>query len=110
MRSDAERLQDILAAADAALSFAQLSDREQSNQDVLLAAITYQLIIIGEASGTISEETQARFPDLPWRRMIGMRHYVVHAYWSVDSDNVWGTVETDLPGLVTQLRRALRGS
>jgi uncharacterized protein with HEPN domain len=31
----------------------------------------------------------------------------MHAYWSVDSENVWKTVETDLPALIAVLRSAM---
>ena len=104
MRSDAERLSDILTAAEAAVRFARPRSRLRTDDDVLLAALTYQLIIIGEASRAISDEARAKFPALPWRQMVGMRNRVVHAYWSVASENVWGTVEIDLPGLIAQLR------
>lgn len=108
MRSDAERLNDILDAAEAAVRFARPRNRLQTEDDVLLAALTYQLIIIGEASRAISAETRAAFPTLPWHQMVGMRNRVVHAYWSVDHENVWATVDVDLPGLIVQLRGALR--
>ena len=104
MRSDVERLRDILAAAEAAVRYARPRARPQADDEVLLAAMTYQIIIIGEASRAISSETRARFPDLPWHQMVGMRNNVVHAYWSVDRDNVWGTVESDLPALIDRLR------
>lgn len=104
MRSDAERLSDILTAAESAVRFARPRSRLHAEDDVLLAALTYQLIIIGEATRAISDDTRAAFPALPWHQMVGMRNRVVHAYWSVDSENVWGTVETDLPGLIAQLR------
>ena len=108
MRSDAERLDDILAAAESAVRFTRPSGQGRTEDEVLLAALTYQIIIIGEASRAISDETRADFPTLPWHRMVGMRNRVVHAYWSVDSDNVWGTVETDLPQLIEELHRVLR--
>jgi uncharacterized protein with HEPN domain len=107
MRSDAERLVDILAAAEAAVRFARPRSGFHADEDMLLAALTYQLIVIGEVSRAISDETRAKFPTLPWHQMVGMRNRVVHAYWSVASENVRGTVETDLPGLITQLRNAL---
>ncbi len=107
MRSDAQRLGDILAAAEAAVRFARPRSQMHADADLVIAALTYQLTIIGEASGAISDETRARFPELPWHRMVGMRNYVVHNYWSVDSDNVWGTVEADLPALIDQLRQAV---
>lgn len=107
MRSDAERLGDILAAAEMAVRFADARSRPGIEDDVLLAALTYQLIIIGEATTAISDTTRAEFPTLPWHQMVGMRNRVVHAYWSVDRENVLGTVETDLPTLIAALRSAM---
>jgi len=37
--------------------------------------------------------------------MIGMRDRLIHAYFDVNLDVVWGTVTEDLPGLVTKLEK-----
>jgi len=38
-------------------------------------------------------------PDVPWKRMAGMRDRVIHAYFGVDLDLVWEVVETHVPDL-----------
>ena len=53
--------------------------------------------IIGEEASRLSPETQASFPNLPFRSMRGMRNIIAHDYGDVDIDQVWKTATTDLP-------------
>ena len=41
--------------------------------------------------------------------IIGMRHRLVHAYFDINLDIVWRTVEGDLPALIVSLEAALAG-
>lgn len=107
MRDDLDRLRDILDAAESAITFGSPTSRQHAGDDLVLSAVTHRLIVIGEAARTVSSKTRELLPDLPWHRMIGMRNYIVHAYWTVDATRVWGTVESDLPDLVTKLRQSL---
>ena len=43
-----------------------------------------RLQIIGEACRGLSEAFRARRPEVPWRAIIGMRHHLVHAYFTID--------------------------
>ena len=108
MRSDSERLRDILVAAEAAVSFASPRSRLHASDDLVLAALTHELTIIGEAANAVSGKTRHEHPDLPWHLMIGMRNRIVHAYWIVDAKRVWGTVDSDLAPLIVQLRKIVR--
>ena len=42
-------------------------------------------------------------PSLLWRDIIGMRNWLVHAYFDIDVDTVWDTVTDDLPPLISTL-------
>lgn len=55
--------------------------------------------IIGEASNALPVDVRVRYPDVPWREIIGMRHILVHNYFDVDLDIVWATIVRDLPQL-----------
>jgi len=41
---------------------------------------------------------------IPWHRIVGLRHRIVHEYFDVDLDLVWAIVHTELPPLKAQLR------
>jgi uncharacterized protein with HEPN domain len=46
-------------------------------------------------------------PELPWIEMRGMRNKMIHDYFDVDVNVVWGTVKQDLPALKKQIERIL---
>lgn len=71
--------------------------------EVLAAALTQKIIVIGEAAGAVTSATKRRLPDVPWQLMIGMRNVVVHAYWEIDRGELWRTVTEDLPAVIKAL-------
>lgn len=76
--------------------------QSQRDQDAVIRNIE----IIGEAARKIQQhapEFVAAHPDLPWVQMRGMRNKMIHDYFDVDVNVVWGTVKNDLPGLKQQI-------
>lgn len=91
---DLVRLRHMLDSANAILSFIKDKHRADLDSDrLLVSGIIRELEIIGEAAGKISEETKSRFPNLPWKQIIGMRNRLIHAYFDIDHDIVWQTVK-----------------
>ena len=66
-------------------------------------AVIRQLEIIGEAVKRLSPELTESQPDIPWRRIAGMRDVLIHDYMGVDLEAVWQVTQHNLP----QLRRAI---
>lgn len=86
--------------------------RDKSRADLdndiqLVWALVKALEIIGEAGYQISADTKAQVPSIPWDRIIGMRHRLVHAYFDIDLDILWKTVCDSLPPLISALRTCL---
>jgi len=52
-------------------------------------ALTYRLAMIGETSGKLPEDINARHPHLPWREMTTFRNFASHDYFGVDAHLVW---------------------
>ena len=99
MRRDRERLQDILDAIERIDRYAQRGRGAFEQDELVQVWIVHHLEIIGEASRTITEELRAAHPEIPWPQISAMRNILVHAYFGVDTNEVWDTVVRDLPVL-----------
>ncbi len=53
-------------------------------------AVIRNLEIIGEAVKRLSPSLTNAHPGVPWRQIAGMRDKLVHDYFGVDLDLVWG--------------------
>ena len=62
-------------------------------------AVVRQLEVIGEAVKQISQVVRDRRPEIPWRDIAGMRDVLIHAYFSVDLEQVWEVTQRDLQDL-----------
>jgi uncharacterized protein with HEPN domain len=97
-------LRDIRSAGLAALDFLGGASLEAFLEDPKTqAACMRQLEIIGEAVKRLSEETKKGYPGLPWREWAGMRDILIHAYNRVDPEEVYSTLQRDLPKLLNSL-------
>ena len=69
------RIQDILDAIQAVKAQTSgLNFENFAEQDTIIKAVLYDLIVIGEASANVPGEIQQRHPELPWRLMKAMRN------------------------------------
>jgi uncharacterized protein with HEPN domain len=71
----------------------------------LCMALTHLLQVFGEAARRVSTDFQSRHSEIPWRKIIGMRHKIVHDYMYVDFDIVWDVVMHELPSLLPSLEK-----
>lgn len=105
-RDDIILVRDMLDAAREAVSFVHGRGRGDLNEDRKLALSLVHLVeIVGEAAGKVSEKFQVMHPEIPWVVIIGMRNRLIHAYFDIDLDRVWDTVQEDLPSLAAKLEK-----
>lgn len=69
----------------------------------LRLALTHLVQTIGEAARQVSPGFREAHRQIPWTKIVGMRHRVVHDYLHVDYDIVWGVASIDLPSLIEAL-------
>ncbi len=102
---DETLLLDMLIAARRASKYAEGVSRGDFEADLLLQdGVVHQIQIVGEAAGRVTEELKDAHPEIPWRRVIGMRHWLVHGYRNLDLDRVWDTAQNWLPPLIAALQ------
>ncbi len=71
------------------------------------SAVLMQLLLIGELSRRVSEETKRNIA-IPWPEIAGMRNRVVHEYHDIDINNVWKIVTEDLAATKAPLATYLK--
>jgi uncharacterized protein with HEPN domain len=101
MQRDDALLLDIFNAANTARRFsANLTRGEFVENHLVQSGVLHQIIIIGEAVKRLSAEFRKNHSKIPWKFIAGMRDRITHGYFDVDLDEVWNTVERDLPELI----------
>jgi uncharacterized protein with HEPN domain len=109
MHRDLSYLTDILESAKTVISYlSNISIEEFYKNGILQDAVIRRIEIIGEASSRVSEVSQKKYPDLPWREMKGMRNLLIHEYDVIDIDEVWNTVKNELPKLIKQIEKIIK--
>ncbi len=107
MRSDRERLGDILERCRLLEEHVLPRVDDLDFDPVLSAAAHYWIMIIGEAAVNVSAEVRRAHPQVRWRAPIGMRQIMVHGYFHSDVDVVRDVVLRDAPELERQVRAIL---
>jgi uncharacterized protein with HEPN domain len=76
-----------------------------AKDDKTVYAVIRAVEIIGEAAANIPEEVRAKYPNVPWREVKGMRNKLVHQYFGINMEVVWQTLQEDLPILIEALKK-----
>ncbi len=102
-------LQDIFDAVNDIENFVNNMTYEEFIKDrKTLNAVVRSIEIIGEASKNIPETMKAKYKELPWKQMAGMRDKLIHAYFGVDVETLWKAVKENIPPLRQSIQQMLK--
>ena len=106
--SDNNRIRLMIQAAEQAVEYARQRTQSQAESEPPLQHLFIRnLEILGEAASRVSAHVRQAHPEIPWRDMVDMRNRLIHAYFDIDMDIVWKTVQQALPNVLTRLRAIL---
>jgi uncharacterized protein with HEPN domain len=91
------------AGRDAIRYISAVARQDLAVDDMRARAVVQAIGVIGEAASKLSPELHARYPDVPWSTIIGMRHRLVHGYYEIDYLRVWDTATDYLPPLLIRI-------
>jgi len=99
-RTFRDYVEDILTSFKETQEFTEGLDFDAFAKDRrTINAVVRSLEVMGEAAKRIPAEIRKKYPEIPWKRMTGMRDKLIHEYSGVDVEIVWGVVKTELPSL-----------
>ena len=68
------------------------------------SAVIRQLEVIGEATKNIPDSFRKKYPEIPWKKIVGLRDIIIHTYFEIDLDITWEIIKKDLPLLKKQVQ------
>ncbi|MDE6578349.1 MAG: DUF86 domain-containing protein [Muribaculaceae bacterium] len=105
---DKGRLQHMLEMAHALRDEKSNHSYEEILKDrILFYGLTKMTEIIGEAAYKLTHEFVDSHPELPWGKIISMRHILVHGYFKISPEDLWNTIQYDIPPMIPILEKYL---
>jgi len=98
----------MLETAQLAVEILSDKKKEEFDKDVTLRlALAHLVQVVGEAARRVPVEVREKFPQIPWREIVGIRSIIIHDYITVDYEVVWEVVTQDLSPLIEKLKKIL---
>lgn len=97
-------LEDILDQAELLMQVTkEITYEEYLTKNIYQNGVARSFEIIGEAAKQIPEDVRIKYPDVPWKKIAGLRDRLIHAYSSVNYRLLWELAMTDVPVLHQQI-------
>ena len=73
----------------------ELFEEDEWTQD----AVIRNFEVIGEATKSIPDEIKKKFPEIDWKKVVGLRDVLIHQYSSVNVRILWDIIQNKMPEL-----------
>ena len=105
-RDDDLLVNDILECCHSIFTYTKgMSYEDFCNSKITIDAVIRNFEIIGEAAKMISGKLKTSYPLIEFSLMTDFRNLLIHEYFGVDHEKVWGIINNELPYNYTLLKR-----
>ncbi len=95
------------AIADIELHLEGRTEEDVDRDRQAAQAVLWNFVVLGEAANAIPQEIKDATPEIPWRKIRGMRNVIAHQYFAVRLSVVWDTAVEELPAVKQALTELL---
>jgi len=92
---------------DAVKYSANRSYDEFVHNELHLIFSVFALSQLGELASKVDRSICARYPQIPWQAMRGIRNHIVHDYDGVQFKTLWDVLTKNIPELRIQLKQVI---
>ncbi|MFH1504219.1 MAG: DUF86 domain-containing protein [Candidatus Omnitrophota bacterium] len=101
-------IEDILVAMNKIEEYIkELSYEDFAEKEMVEDAVIRKIEIIGEAAKNVPENIKAKYKNIPWKKMAGLRDITIHEYFGVDLDIVWEIITKNIPETKADIQEVL---
>jgi uncharacterized protein with HEPN domain len=97
-------LRDITDSSALIVEYVKNLTFEEFEKDTMrYLAVSRLLEIIGEATKNLSNDFKAKHPNIPWKKMAGLRDVIIHDYQELNREMIFKISSQDIPKLLAEL-------
>jgi len=85
-----------------------ISYEEFVKQEQLIDAVERNIEKIGEAAAAVPDDIRNRYPEVPWKTIVGLRNKVIHHYFAVDHEVIYQIATKNIPETKETIARVIR--
>lgn len=78
------------------------------SDSVHLRAFERVMELVGECAKRVPAELREKYPEIPWRKVAGMRDVISHAYEDLMYEILWDALHIHFPELLSTVNRMLQ--
>ena len=97
-------LKDITDSSSLVVEYVKSLSFEEFEKDTMrFLAVSRLLEIIGEATKNLSNDFKSKYPNVPWKKMAGLRDVIIHDYQELNREMIFKIASQDIPKILAEL-------